>query len=103
MEIKYILKEDKTYTVGEILSKKLKISRRIITRLKKDNGIFLNGNPVFTNRACKAGDEIKVIIKDGKSSAGVTPENIPIEVIYEDDYIFAVNKKRGMLIRTYLF
>ena len=50
MRIDYkISKSEEALTVYDVLKKKLKISRRLIISLKKDNGIKLKGNSVFTN------------------------------------------------------
>lgn len=68
-----------------------KISARLLKSLKRiDNGITLNGEHIRTVDTLHTGDELKIEIPcpDG----GIEPMNIPIDVIYEDDDLIAVNK-----------
>lgn len=68
-----------------------KISARLLKSLKRiDNGITLNSEHIRTVDILHTGDELKIEIPcpDG----GIEPMNIPIDVIYEDDDLIAVNK-----------
>lgn len=68
-----------------------KISARLLKSLKRiDNGITLNGEHIRTVDILHTGDELKIEIPcpDG----GIEPMYIPINVIYEDDDLIAVNK-----------
>ena len=68
-----------------------KISARLLKSLKRiENGITLNGEHFRTVDLLHAGDELKIEIPcpDG----GIEPMDIPIDVIYEDDDLIAVNK-----------
>lgn len=88
--------------VYDILKKKLKISRRLIIVLKKENGILLNGTPVFTDKIVSKGDIISINLTEKNSSQNITPENIPIEIVYEDEHILVVNKPRKMAVHPTL-
>ena len=103
MKINYtIQKEDSGRPVYEILKKRLKISRRLIISLKKNNGILLNNIQVFTNHPVNEGDVLSVEITETASSKSLEPENIPINIVYEDEHILAVNKPRGMAVHPTL-
>lgn len=68
-----------------------KISARLLKSLKRiENGITLNGEHIRTVDLLHAGDELKIEIPcpDG----GIEPMDIPIDIIYEDDDLIAVNK-----------
>lgn len=68
-----------------------KISSRLLKSLKRtENGITLNGVHTRTVDILHTGDELKIEIPcpDG----GIEPINIPIDIIYEDDDLIAVNK-----------
>lgn len=68
-----------------------KISARLLRSLKRtENGITLNGEHIRTVDILHTGDELKIEIPcpDGE----IEPMNIPIDVIYEDDDLIAVNK-----------
>lgn len=82
-------------TVREILFSHLFLTSRLVTRLKRDGGIILNGENVTVRRTVADGDVLKIIIKsDG--SQNIKPQNIPIDIIYEDEDIIAVNKPPDM-------
>lgn len=68
-----------------------RISARLLKSLKRiDNGITLNGEHTRTIDTLHAGDELKIEIPcpDGD----IEPADIPIDIIYEDDDLIAVNK-----------
>lgn len=77
----------------EYLSCVLLLSRAELTRLKKrDDGIVLNGKRVTVRALLKAGDVIELNRADDEASGGITPIEMPIEILYEDDDIVALNK-----------
>lgn len=59
------------------------------------SSILLNDESVYVTREVKTGDNLTVIIKD-KISANIVPTNIPVDILYEDDEIIAVNKPSAM-------
>lgn len=72
------------------------LSTTIIRRLKKsDDGIMLNGRKAYTNATVHAGDELTVTICD-EPSENIVPKDIPMDILYEDEDIIAVNKPRDM-------
>lgn len=84
-------------TLGEYLKKYHGFSRRIISRLKFENGILVNGNPEFTNFMLRENDVITVIFSE-KKSENTIPQQIPLEILYEDSHLLAVNKPPSMPI-----
>jgi 23S rRNA pseudouridine1911/1915/1917 synthase len=77
--------------VFNVLKGPMKLSSRLITRLKKENGIVLNGRPARTIDAVHIGDTVSVILEFNEESY-IKPEDSPISIIYEDDCLLAVNK-----------
>lgn len=72
------------------------LSTTIIRHLKKsDDGIMLNGHKAYTNATVHAGDELTVTICD-EPSENIVPKDIPMDILYEDEDIIAVNKPRDM-------
>ena len=68
-----------------------KISARLLKSLKRiENGITLNGEHIRTVDLLHAGDELK--IESPCPDGGIEPMDIPIDIIYEDDDLIAVNK-----------
>lgn len=71
------------------------LSDNLIKKLKKDEGILLNGKNEFVVKKVRTGDILCLnFIEEG--SPGIIPEDIPISILYEDDDILAVNKPGNM-------
>ncbi len=78
-----------------ILKHYWKLSDNLITQLKKGDGILLNGKKEFVVKKVKAGDMLQLnFIEEG--STGIVPEDIPLDILYEDDDILAINKPGNM-------
>jgi 23S rRNA pseudouridine1911/1915/1917 synthase len=89
--------DDEGVKIDSILRNKLNLSRRIIIGLKKNNNIFLNGETAFTNAKVKVGDEISVnLVKE--ESQNIEPEDIPIDIVYEDRDLLIINKQPGLVV-----
>lgn len=84
-------------TLGEYLKKHCGFSRRIISRLKFENGISVNGNPEFTNFILSEKDIITVRFSE-KKSENTIPLQIPLDILYEDEHLLAINKPPFMPI-----
>lgn len=64
-----------------------------------DNGqVWVNGNPVKANYKVKPGDEVKVVLDGPPRVIEIIPENIPINIVYEDDYVVVINKEAGIVV-----
>ena len=88
--------EDAQSKIKSILKQKLKISAAVLTKLKQTpEGILLNGKSVFATQTVNEGDVITITISD-ESSPNIVPTDIPLDIIYEDEDILAVNKPRNM-------
>lgn len=78
-------------TVLWVLKSRMKISSRLIKRLKTSNGILLNNEPIRTIDHIHSGDRVSVII-DFVEETDIEPEDQPVSVIFEDDCFLAVDK-----------
>ena len=77
----------------EYLRNVLRLSRAELTELKKrEDGIMLNGVRVTVRAVLKTGDELVLSRDDIESSEGVAPVELPLEILYEDDDVIALNK-----------
>jgi len=64
-----------------------------------DNGqIIVNGNPVKSNYKVKPGDEVKVVMDEPPRVVDIIAENIPIDIVYEDESVAVINKEPGMVV-----
>ena len=73
-------------------------TRNKIQAAAKAGNIFVNNEVVKSNYKVKADDEVKVILSYPPRDTEVLPENIPIDIIYEDDDLVVVNKEQSMVV-----
>ena len=73
-------------------------TRNKIQKAAKDGNVFVNGNAVKQNYKVKAEDEVKVMFEHPPYESLLTPENIPLDIVYEDDTLLVVNKSAGMVV-----
>jgi len=79
------------------LSEKLGLSRSKIQKLVKDKLVKVNDKIVSSSYSVKNGDRIEVL-DDLDYSISVEAEDIPVDVIYEDDDLLIINKASGMVV-----
>ena len=73
-------------------------TRNKVQQAAKNGNVFVNGNTVKQNYRVKAGDEVKVLFEHPPYEYLLTPEDIPLDVVYEDDELLVVNKPAGMVV-----
>lgn len=73
-------------------------TRNKVQQAAKDGNIYVNGETVKQNYKVKAGDEVKVLLAYPPYENLLTPENIPLDIVYEDDSLLVVNKPAGMVV-----
>ena len=79
------------------LKEKCDMSRETIQRLIKEGKILVNEKMVKASYKINDGDNI-IIEEESPKDINIKEENIPIEVLYEDDDIIIVNKPKGMVV-----
>ena len=84
-------------TVKDLLYNHLGYSSNIIKNLKKlPSGITVNGNHVTVRCVLHNGDEINLETDDVNESENITPVELPLDIVYEDDCLIVLNKPSGM-------
>lgn len=82
--------------LSSFLRQELELSSGLMNKLKWQNKLFVNGEPRFADYPVKPGD---VICADLDEPTPAYPaEDVPIDLIYEDEHILAVEKPAGILI-----
>lgn len=79
------------------LSEQLELSRSKVQKLIKENLVTVNGKNVSGSYQIKLNDEIEVN-DDLNYEINIEPENIEIDVVYEDDDLLVINKESGMVV-----
>ncbi|NCB41824.1 MAG: RluA family pseudouridine synthase [Clostridia bacterium] len=96
-DLKYTIdKEDENLYIKELLQRRFRFSSRLIRKLKVEGGVFVNGNDVKLNQKGRAGDILSVVYP--KETSYFDPENIPLDIIYEDVDLLVVNKQPGLVV-----
>ncbi len=72
-------------------------SRSYIQKLLDNNNINVNSKAVKANYKLKSGDSIYICIPDPEEIE-IKAENIPLDIVYEDNDIIIVNKPKGMVV-----
>ena len=72
-------------------------SRARLQRLIEDGDVLLNGNESKASYKLKPGDELDVELTD-IPTARFEPENIPLNVVFEDEYLAVIDKPAGMVV-----
>ena len=73
-------------------------SRSYLSKLIEDGAVLVNGNPETSKKyKVKEGDEISIRIPEAKP-LDVEAEDIPLDIVYEDDDLMVINKPRGMVV-----
>jgi 23S rRNA pseudouridine1911/1915/1917 synthase len=73
-------------------------SRNKIQVAAKNGNILANGQKVKQNYKVKPGDEISIVMPYPVREIELIPQNIPIEIVFEDDHLAVVNKPSNMVV-----
>jgi 23S rRNA pseudouridine1911/1915/1917 synthase len=82
------------YLMGKVEN----VSRNRIQNAAKAGTILVNDKAVKSNYKVKPKDVISVVMTHPPREVEILPEDIPVDIIYEDDDIIVINKKAGMVV-----
>ena len=99
MEFKYIVNDLTKYSnVRQVLKNEFKVSNRLITKLKQNKSILLNDKATYLDKSLVLGDIVKCTIDFEEESENIIPIKMDLNILYEDDYILAVDKPCNMAV-----
>ena len=85
--------------IDKFLSDRLKNATRSRLQAAADNGnILVNKQPVKSSYKVKPGDEISIVMDYPRRELKIIPEDIPLNIVYEDDELLVINKPAGMVV-----
>lgn len=73
------------------------LSRSYIQKIIKDENVFVDGKIVKSNYKVKVDEQVKFCIPDSVEP-DIPPQNIPLDILYEDKDILIINKPKGMVV-----
>ncbi len=82
-------------SLKEVFREEAGISSRLLKTSKKSNSIFLNDIPSKTNKIVYEGDVISIIMNE---KSNIEAEDIPLDIVYEDDDVLVINKDAFVLV-----
>ena len=83
--------------LDQFLAKKMDVSRSKIQKLISEGKVLVDGKTVSASFLVDYENDIEVN-DDLNYEITVEKENIPLDIVYEDDYLLIVNKKSGMVV-----
>ena len=93
-----ITAEESGERIDALLARNLEeFSRSAVQRLIEQGSVSLNGRPVKKNYKCAAGDCFQLILPQVED-VPLIPQDIPLDIVFEDEDLVVVNKARGMVV-----
>jgi 23S rRNA pseudouridine1911/1915/1917 synthase len=93
-----VAEADDGLTVRTVLQKRLGVSRRLLTRLKRtESGLTVNGRRAFTSERVAAGDRIALRM-EAEAPDDVPPQEMPLAILHEDPHLLVLNKPAGIVV-----
>ena len=90
--------QENNLRIDKLLSDRIpEQSRSYLQKLIKDGNITVNGSIVKPNYKVQANDLINLSLLEPEEP-DILPENIPLDILYEDDDILVINKPKGMVV-----
>lgn len=94
--MKIVVEENKQERLDSFLAQNTEFSRSKITKLIKEGQILVNGSKVKAGYALRENDEIVIDYVEEEMIA--EPENLNLDIVYEDEDVIVVNKPNGMVV-----
>lgn len=92
-----IEKKNDGIVIRQFLKEEMGLSTRLIRSASIEKRILVNDEPVRMRKILKAGDIVEIELNRNESQ-NITPENIPLDIIYEDEDVLVVNKPPFMVV-----
>ena len=82
--------------LSKILREEMELSAGLMNRLKWTGALKVNGQSVHTDFPVQPGDTVTAVLEEERPD--YPAEDLPLTILYEDDFLLAVDKPQGMLI-----
>ncbi len=97
---KLLVAEEKYDRADVFLSENLEgFTRSQVKKLFSDGGVYVNGKPAKPSQSVSVGDGVRFEVPELKECAA-KPEDIPLDIVYEDEDIAVVNKPQGLTVHV---
>ena len=89
--------EEENVRLDQFLSSKMEISRSKVAKLIDAGAVTVDGNIVNASKKCRPGTIVHVS-EMPEEEEWIVPEEIPLDIVYEDEYLIVINKASGMVV-----
>lgn len=89
--------EDKGIRLDQFVAANTELTRSAAARLIEDGAVAVNGKAASKNYKLGVGDTVVIILPEPEPAEAL-PENIPLDIVYEDNDMIVVNKPVGMVV-----
>lgn len=96
MKLSYTINDNKYFNIKDVLKSHFSISDKLLTKLKKNQRIFLNGVPEYVNKPVKINDLIEIDLDFDETFENIVPIEMNLDIIFEDDSLLIINKPSGI-------
>ncbi|MBR5740294.1 MAG: RluA family pseudouridine synthase [Firmicutes bacterium] len=86
---------DRGKQLKTVIKEQFSISSRLMTKLRRGESILVNGKPMPGWVTVFEGDQVEVRLPEEKSD--FEPEDIPLDVVFEDEWLMVINKQAGIV------
>jgi 23S rRNA pseudouridine1911/1915/1917 synthase len=93
--------DDQHLTMKTFLRQQKGISRKLLVRMKQEQSIFLNGKFTYLDHPIYDGDVISMVMPE-EQSENISPQEMEIDIVYEDEDIMVINKSFGFCVHPTL-
>ena len=83
--------------LDKVLPELAQLSRAAVQALCQEGSVLVNGRPAGKKQLLRAGEEVVFLLPE-PVELEVRPEAIPLDVVYEDNWLLVVNKPKGMVV-----
>ena len=93
-----LIAETDAARIDAYLAENTELSRSKLSKLIKDGAVLKNDRPCKPNTEVKAGDSMRILVQMADTGTLPEPEDIPLDIVYEDDDLAVLNKPKGMVV-----
>ncbi len=102
MDLEYKITSNKYDNIKQILKEEFGISSRLFLKLKRENHIYLNGNPISNDNILSNGDIIGVDLNFIEDNSNIVSTKMDLNILYEDNYMLILDKPSGIAVHPSL-
>lgn len=96
-DVRTLVVEEGADRLDRFVAERLELSRTRVQKLLVEGRILVDGRPARKSEAVEPGAVVRVEVPPPESVA-IEPEDIPLDIVFEDDHIIVVNKAAGMVV-----